>query len=196
MKKMTLILILLFASILTTACANKAEDKTTVANDKEVFYTGGYFNLHEDVESLENLANLVVKGKVLGTTVEWRDPAIEPDETDDEYSNPGGEIDHTKLIFTVHKVKVDHSYKGDIEKGDIIEVKQIGGEIGNTIMIDEDVSYLEKDKEYILFLETLDDSPANLLNPFQGSYEYENGKIISNPNNTITIKLETLEKLE
>lgn len=196
MKKIKLFLILLFVSLITIACANTDEDKTAVANQKEVIYTSALYKNYDDVKSLEDYSDLIVKGTVIGTTVDWIDASMDPDATDDERSNPGGEVDRTKEIFTVHKVRVDNSYKGDIEKGDIIEVKQFGGETENTIMIDEDVTYLEEDKEYILYLETYEDSPATLLNPIQAYYRYDNGKIIKNPQNSLTLNIDTLEKLE
>ncbi|GAA0310346.1 hypothetical protein GGQ92_001601 [Gracilibacillus halotolerans] len=188
MRKVMLIVFLIFTSVLITACGENN------ASNKEIINTISQFKFYDDIESLTTSADLIIKGTVTESTPKWLNTAMEPDDSDDEKVNPGGEIEPNTDIWTVHTVKIDYIYKG--EAGKTIEIKQFGGELDNTIMTDEHVTFLEKGEEYILFLETYEDSPASLLNPIQSYYKLEEGNIIKHPENSFTVDLEALEKLE
>ncbi len=82
------------------------------------------------------------------------------------------------LVYTVSRVKADQIIKGDKEKTEF-SVKQLGGDDGKTQLIVDNMIYLEKDKQYLLFLESYpDDKPMALLNPKQAFIEVSGDAIV------------------
>lgn len=65
-------------------------------------------------------------------------------------------------MFTIYKVQVIDSFKGDVVKDDVVEIKQFGGETKDTIYIEEGAPQISQNGEYIMFLESYEDSPATL----------------------------------
>lgn len=167
---MILFLMLMMVLILMTACTKSSEEK-------EITNATGFFRIYDDVESLYSMASVVVSGTVIETSVKWLDDMLDPGDPTDEKANPGGERIHAEQIYTVHQFKIENVYKGEWNRAEIIEVKQIGGEKDNKLLVVENISYLEEDKEYLLFLETYEKSPASLLNPIQGMYEIKDEKM-------------------
>ena len=175
-------------AILMTACTNNSEEK-------EIINATVFFRIYDDVESLYSIASVVVSGTVIETTVKWLDDTLDQSDPSDEKANQGGERVHAEQIYTVHQLKVENVYKGDLDRGEIIEVKQLGGELDNKLLVVESISYLEEDKEYLLFLETYEELPASLLNPIQAMYEMKDEKIISHSENSLLISEEELKKI-
>ena len=74
-------------------------------------------------------------------------------------------------VVTVRTVTVTRVFKGDIQPGATLEVKQLGGEWDGVRYEEEDAVPLRHDAgRYVLFLETYPDVPASLLNPAQAQY--------------------------
>ena len=92
-------------------------------------------------------------------------------------------------------VKVESIFKGSIIKGSTIEIKQLGGETNDVIHIEEGAPDININDEYIMFLETYDNSPASLLNNIQSLYYVENGVITKHPENNFNITMDILESL-
>lgn len=158
---------------------------------------------YDTLENLVDRADTIIKGKIIDFT--YRNLNITQEvNSDDEYLNPGGEIDDSTTPYTVYTIKIEKAYKGDYAENDVIEVKQLGGIIGNIEYALEDSidAKLEKEHKYVFFLETYADSPASLLNPLQASYEYdENDNIVtskqwkSNEQNKINFTMQELENM-
>lgn len=132
---------------------------------------------YDNLDNLIDRADTVILGKIVDMRYEELNVAEQP-KINDELNNPGGELDETKDVYTVYDVKIVETYKGGMSTNEIIKVKQLGGVIGNTEYVLEDYenSNLENNREYILFLETYENSPASLLNPIQASYEVQMNK--------------------
>lgn len=151
----------------------KTMEKVTISAD---------YPKYDTLENLVDRADTIVKGKIIDFTYSNLNITQEVD-SDNEYLNPGGEIDHSTTPYTVYTIEIEKAYKGDYAENDVIEIKQLGGIIGNIEYVLEDNidAKLEKEHKYVFFLETYTDSPASLLNPLQASYEYdENDNIITN----------------
>lgn len=137
---------------------------------------------YDSLENLVDRADTIIRGKI----IDWSDSELnisQDIDSDDEYLNPGGEKDNSTIPYTVYTVEIEEIYKGNIKEKETIQVKQLGGTIGNVEYVLEDAARadFEKEKNYLFFLETYPDSPASLLNPLQSSYELDN-------NNTIIYK--------
>jgi hypothetical protein len=102
----------------------------------------------------------------------------------------------------VYIIKVSDSYKGDVEPGETIEVKQIGGETETTVYIVVGSVKLEKNKKHVMFLFTYKNTPPSLLNPIQSTYyaitdSSVNKELISiNTDNDLTLTIEDLKRIK
>jgi hypothetical protein len=172
------------------------------ATTKKVTISADYPK-YDSLENLVDKADTIIKGKITGFTYTELNVAQE-NQSDNELLNPGGEKDSSTIPYTVYDVEIEKTYKGTVKEKDTIQIKTLGGIIGDTEYVLEDSSDtgLEEGKQYVLFLETYSDSPASLLNPAQASYEYEDdGNIITNQQgrqtaqNGINFKIEDLENI-
>lgn len=153
---------------------------------EKVIISADYPN-YETLENLVDRADTIIKGKIIDFTYSELDITQEVN-SDDEYLNPGGEIDDSTTPYTIYTIEIEKAYRGDYAENDVIEVKQPGGILGNVEYVLEDSidAKLEKEHKYVFFLETYADSPASLLNPSQASYEYDdNDDIITKGQNKI-----------
>lgn len=85
-------------------------------------------------------------------------------------------------LYTVSKVKVIKSLKGDLEEGDIVYVKQLGDGLRVIANNFDSEDYFKVGDQYYMFLDSSEkDSetmPYSCLNPQQGALKIENDKII------------------
>lgn len=90
--------------------------------------------------------------------------------------------DTTKDIYTVSEFRVEKAIKGNINKDDLVKVKQIGGLYNGVQRIEKEVEFFNEGEDRLLFLKTFDSdeykykTPASLINPQQGSMLIVNGK--------------------
>lgn len=90
-------------------------------------------------------------------------------------------------------------------------MKQLGGQLGNTEIINDDNLKLIPAKDYVLFLETYEDTPASLLNSVQSLYvikpagksnqpgqqQSQSEVIVSaNPENDLSLQLTDLQEIQ
>ena len=120
--------------------------------------------------------------------------SLTDEQTNDSERNPGGETDRQSLPYTIYTVEVMQVYKGDVTVGNTIEMKQLGGTIDHVHYVQEDAMTIEIGNTYIMFLETYENSPASLINPIQGIYEYTDGIITGNSKNTWVLTLEDIKE--
>ena len=120
--------------------------------------------------------------------------SLTDEQTNDSERNPGGETDRQSLPYTIYTVEVMQVYKGAVTVGNTIEMKQLGGTIDHVHYVQEDAMTIEIGNTYIMFLETYENSPASLINPIQGIYEYTDGIITGNSKNTWVLTLEDIKE--
>lgn len=148
---------------------------------------------YENLENLIDKADTIIKGKIIDFKYSQINISQKP-QSDDEYLNPGGEIDNSLMPYTIFTVEINKTYKGNINKKETIQIKEPGGIFGNTEYVNEDSAKLKKGNNYVFFLETYPNSPASLLNPIQASYEYDDyDNIIPNEHNKIKFKIKDLD---
>ncbi|MCJ7843424.1 hypothetical protein MUB24_21615 [Lederbergia sp. NSJ-179] len=206
MKKERFIPLLACSIILFSTAACSSTNNTGEVNNNEPVTTvvTEDYPSYSSIESLAQRADTIIKGTVLSSTVEEINDLIETD-SKDEKLNPGGKPDDVSNIYTVYSVKIADVYKGNYHVGDTIEVKQLGGKIGNTSVITDEKVDIKNERDYIFFLETYENVPASLLNPIQSLYLYESvaeksidkAKITSaHQDNQLILNMEYLQKIK
>jgi len=188
MKKKTTSCLLALCSVLVIAsgCA-----KTP---NKEVhIYTE--YPFYDTVEKAKDAASVIIEGKIVSSETVALNPTetLTNEQKKDPKLNPGGETVSTSFPYTIYTVEINQVYKGDVTVGNTIEMKQPGGVMDHVRYAAEDEAQIEIGSTYILFLETYASSPASLINPIEGIYEYKDNKIIGNDKNIITLDLKDLE---
>ncbi|MGO4528445.1 hypothetical protein AB4Z30_05135 [Paenibacillus sp. 2TAF8] len=166
------------------------------------------------VDALSERADTIVKGNVVQARVEALDDSVQTDSQDPNNSNTAGSAADAQVsfdkIYTIYTVQVTESYKGGYTAGDQLEVKQLGGQLGNTEIVNDDSLTLMPAKDYVLFLETYADTPASLLNSVQSLYvvkpapkssqasqQTQSEVIVSaNPENDLTLSLSELQQIK
>lgn len=182
-------------SSLTPAASTTDAPVTIIASEDYPSYSS--------VDALSERADTIVKGNVIQTRVE----ALNDLAADEGAANDPVSFDK---IYTIYTVQVTDSYKGRYTAGDQIEVKQLGGQLGHTEIVNDDNVKLMPTKDYVLFLETYEDTPASLLNTVQSLYvikpapkssqpseQSASDVIISaNPENDLTLSLSELQQIK
>ncbi|MDT0122514.1 hypothetical protein Q9R46_07680 [Paenibacillus sp. RRE4] len=166
------------------------------------------------VDALSQRADTIVKGNVIQTRVEALDDRVSPESQDQHNMDATGSAADAQVsfdkIYTIYTVQVTESYKGGYTAGDRLEVKQLGGQLGNTEIVNDDSLKLMQTKDYVLFLETYEDTPASLLNSVQSLYvvkpasksnqasqQSQSEVIVSaNPENDLTLSLSELQQIK
>jgi hypothetical protein len=100
------------------------------------------------------------------------------------------------FLYTISDVTINSVLKGNLSVEDSLEVKQLGGTYNNTLYIDSNVEQLKNNTQYLLFLETYENSPASLLNPTQGMYYVEGNTLRSRSENEIQLNIEQLLSMD
>ena len=195
-------------SSVTTQTASTSQAPITVIASED-------FPNYSSINDLSDRADTIIKGNVIQTRVEALNDRVQASEADQElaqsaelnacYDDPA-----SAKIYTIHTIQVAESYKGTFAAGDTIEVKQLGGQLDNTEIINDDHVSLIPTKDYVLFLETYEDTPASLLNSIQSLYvikpaskssqstEQTSSPVIvsANPENDLTLSLDQLNQIQ
>jgi hypothetical protein len=139
------------------------------------------YPFYETPDALYERADLVV-----AATVESTDGAQE--------LFGGGEDE--PIVYTIFRAMALDAYKGDIDAGQVIQVKLLGGDLDGTTYLGDQATFLKIDTTYVLFLATFPDAPASLLNPQQAQYAVSaTGELASLPDNPIQLTTADLERL-
>jgi len=198
MKRKFLTLVVIGLSLFIVACNAMETTENNVAEDLlNVAQVSFDFPHYNSIEHLSSFSTEVVRVAVLDERVEWLNTWIPPQ---NELEDAGGEPSDLYFIYTIYRVEILEVFKGDVEVGDMIEVKQIGGQMDDTKFINMDEVPLVIGSDLILFLHSFDDFPASLMNATQSAYYFPNarGRLLNaelesvHPENNLTLTLEAL----
>ena len=145
--------------------SNNPSEEMTITSSME-------YPHYESIDALSNAASDIVMGKIVDVRVEELDILIRTDDKD-ETLNPGGEADNSLAIYTVYTLEIIDVYKGKTVSGERIKIKQLGGDNGESIHLSESTLNLGNEHEYVFFLQSYDNVPASILNPYQGAYFFD-----------------------
>ena len=143
---------------------------------------------YDSIPHLASAATDIVRARILDERVERLNTWLEaPPPGVDPYD-----------IYTVYRIKVLEVYQGGAAAGDVLELRQQGGKIGNEMVTDDDYVSIGAGDDLVLFLR--ESYKANLpfvyLNSQQSIYRVKNGTLKSvNPGNDLTLSFETLRQI-
>lgn len=201
MKMSRLLVTIVCCSIILTPIVFPTQDANVKQEEKSIAIVYSDYPYYSSIDALAEKAAIIIEGTVMDSRVEEID----------ERMNPSSDTPPSMMVYTVYTVKVNNSYKGNVEPDETIEIKQVGGE-GETIIyklgvIEDYVEFVEN-KKYVMFLSTYENFPADLLNPIQACYSYEedtvktksiveNEQLISvNGKNDLTLTIEDLKRIK
>lgn len=157
-------------------------NSSNYSDSSHLMYNGDYPMY--DKNSIFNESDVIVIGKVekIKGTMEYL-PEIQLDETlsQEEKQKILNEINRKPLIFTVSTIRVDKVLKGNLQEGEVIEIKQLGGKTNGSEVISDDEDFFKEGSNKVFFLEDyrndLKDMPFSPVNPIQGDIEIVDGKL-------------------
>ncbi|MBU9721670.1 MULTISPECIES: hypothetical protein [Bacillaceae] len=156
--------------IVIVGCQSSSKEEKNMVHSP-----GGQYPFYEEVEQLYTNADIVVEGKVQSS--EAKEVVTSTELNDSE-------------ITTVSQFEVSTVYKGEVSVGEMLEVKQSGGETEDTIFVVEGEQYLASGKSYVLFL----NSYGYLIHPEKGQYVVgEDNELESVEGNDFVLTREDLE---
>lgn len=138
-----------------------------------------------DKDSILNESDIIVIGKVekiKGTMKLFPKILLDESLSQEEKEIALSEVQQNPMIYTVSEIKVDKVLKGNLQEGEVIEVKQLGGKLNGREVIFEDEEIFEEGSTRVFFLkdyrdEIGEDMPFSTVNPIQGDIEIVNGKL-------------------
>ncbi|WP_339260668.1 hypothetical protein MKZ12_12540 [Paenibacillus sp. FSL R5-0713] len=215
-KNRVLILLLSSIFILSAVGCSSVTPAASSSNASMTIIASEDYPSYASIGDLSERANTIVKGSVIETRVEAMNDIVHVTDAVNENeltptSDPGGEPSSFDKIYTIHTIQIVESYKGIYKAGENIEVKQLGGQLGNTEIINDDNLKLIPARDYVLFLETYEDTPASLLNSVQSLYvikpagksnqpgqqQSQSEVIVSaNPENDLSLQLTDLQEIQ
>ena len=160
-----------------------------VGRMEEIVVMGDYPH-YTDINNLASAASDVVRVEVLSERVEKLNVWLE---------TPPAEID-PYMVYTIYTVRVIDSYFGGAAPGDIIEVRQLGGQLDDTLVVNADKTPMAVGDDLVLFLRAsaIEDYPHVLVNPQQSAFVFEDtsGALDgAHPDNDLTLTIEILEQI-
>jgi len=117
---------------------------------------------YDSIADLTAAASDIISGSIIDTRTELINISMETN-GENEFANPGGEVQDGYLPYTVFTLEVNETYKGGYTAGDRIEIKRLG---------EKPELNLNGADDYVFFLESYELVPASLLNPSQSVYVF------------------------
>lgn len=146
-------------------------------HNKEVIKTSSLYPSFSSINEMIDKSSLVLVGTIVGVE---KPQNININADDDRNNNP------FYRVYTVSNLKVDKVIKGDATVGDIIHIKQPGGETGEQIVEANHIKYLKVADKGLFFLEAFPNGvPCEMLNPYQASVVERDGIIINSKTNNL-----------
>ena len=154
-------------------------------------FAAACYPYYESITDLTDEATDVVRAEVLDSRVERLNTLLDtPPEDYDPYK-----------LYTVYRIKILETFQGNANAGDIIEIRQLGGETEDEILVNMDGVDIEVGEELVLFLREsyIEGYPSILLSPIQSVYRVaEDGTIESThpEHNELVVTPEVLEQIQ
>lgn len=161
-KKVFVIIISIILILMIAACAYASEELET-----EYFF-GGDVWIRASIDELANTATDVIRAEVINSRVERVNTLLaELDSSID--------MERFYVIHTIYELKVLETFKGDTQVGDIIEIMQRGGRLGNRELIYDRKLQIVSGDDAIFFLRSFEEQgfghlPMAIEGGFQGAF--------------------------
>lgn len=152
-------------------------------------FDGNVTTVHSSVvawteEELIKNSPVIVKGEILDSKAVLEDK------------------DGMPVVFTIWNVLVTESLKGDIKQNSIIQVKSVGGQVGDHMTVSDNYSDHHKSEVLILFLDKETDKNSyygtdtyQLVTANYGAYELSNGMAMNDDPTKTTLEQSLKDKI-
>ena len=170
-KKMLRLPLLVVALVILSACGHDDQDilaESIAPENMEIAFTMADYIQFTSIDDLLSMTTHVVMVEVLDARAELMNTWL-PCEILGDADNP----QELYEVFTVTTLRILEVFQGTHEPGNIIEVWQLGGTLGNKQLVNLDMTPLPVGDELILFLEdnSLDTAWSTaLVNHSQSAY--------------------------
>ena len=184
-KFLTCLVVLTVTAVLLSSCGtiNKNSTRTESTVIEKI---SADIITQPDITGLINNSKIIISGKVLSV-----DPSVKvpikfdfPDSVTIEERKNIENSEEGYYIFTVSEVEVSKVIKGDLKKGDVIKIYQLGGSSKEKTTIVEDIEYLKQGDIHILFIADWD-GKYTITNSIQGDIKLVDQKSKVNNNNKL-----------
>lgn len=149
-------------------------------------YVNALLPHYPSIDAMVTGATDIVRAEVLDKRVRQINTMVSADPTD---------IDDRSLIYTVYRIKVLEVFGGDLESGDILDVGELGGQLGNINLVNEERLGLNIGYDLVLFLDYLriENLPAWPLNHTQAAYRFTPAIETARRTRSFNIELESFD---
>jgi len=143
MRKKQCILVCLIALMLVlSACVQPINNDEVITE----YFEGGDAWIRTSIEELSTYSTNVIRAEVIDSRVERINTLLSDFDLDDEIA------EQFIMLHTVHRLKVIEVFEGDLKAGNIVEVMQKGGRLGNHELIYNRQLQLNSGDDLIFFL--------------------------------------------
>lgn len=168
---------LVLLALIMTGCSSNTEtdisntESDISSNDEQKVFVSTDEEYYSSFDQLYDASKGVIEGKVISEHTEYIDDVSgnKVDKSNDEQNK-----ETFIQLYTVYDIQVSKSYKGEISESSVVEIKILGD---NENVIFDNALNLEHDKDYLLFIDFLDnynkDRPAWLVSSTQSIYTIE-----------------------
>lgn len=171
-SKLAISLTLVLCLAVLAGCSNNP--KTPSSSNPEIIKAQYDFKPYKDLNKMRNDAEMVFQGTVVKVNAPVK---LVHYYISDNLNRPN------YGTYTISDIKVEKVIKGDIKTGDIIQVKQLGGAIGEANWVSIDEPLLTEGTNAVFFTDPFKveaDYPPSILLFRQGIFEIDNGIIKPN----------------
>lgn len=167
MKKRLIVAFSILITLALVFVAAKPDMIATLKNDN-IYKIHADYIIYDTEDTLIQKADTIVSGEVLDTFSEQYNLNISETK----------ETDPINVVYTIANIKISEVIKGQYQVGDIIQVKQFGGEYKGKNYVEEQTKQFEKNTKGLFFLQTYESgTPASLINPIQGHVKFMDNKV-------------------
>jgi hypothetical protein len=170
-----------------------------VTDNRRISLIAASFPHFENVSNLSNAATDIVRAEVLDERVEKFNSLVGAEPGEGVYN-----------LYTVYRIRVLETFQGGTEAGDIIEIRQLGGESEEEVVISEDEVPIGIGDNVVIFMREsiIEGNPAVFLNPQQSVYQVDSvlGNVIdgtisgtiesSHPGNHMSLSFDDLRQIQ
>ena len=177
MKKTLLVLLVLASVFILAGCS---EDKY------EIFIRADY-PYYNSIEELSDNSTNVIRARVVSNYAQRLDTALRPRNAREDTGAPHAPFYQNHIVTQIEVLEV---FRGYLSVGDVVEMRQLGGTVGNRSYINPDLLNISVNDELVLFLFSFSDSvlPYILPNPVQSAYRFsDNAASARGRNNNVTL---------
>jgi hypothetical protein len=138
---------------------------------------------HTTVAELQVDATSIITGEIVDQRSEWINVAGEPANPDDPNQNPNigqdGQQPNSLFLYTVYSLRVETVIQGTREVGDTVEIRQLGGKVGDQRAVASGAAELTFGDSYVVFLVDMPDGMAEFPNPTDSVFPLTDDGVVS-----------------